>query len=186
MVLLGIIGFLCFALFFGAIEYIKYSVDIGLSLQPQKGNPVMIRVIRNGETVSEQLVYNNVTKKGFTRMRNGLLGNASDPTNITKYISLSDDADANSFEWTKLPTEYTAFGLDRHEGTIQNGNETGYEVTYTFTCTADGKAVRMAGLHWMGDDDSNGNLFAAVAFNQVTLNTNDKLQVTWTINGMNP
>ena len=83
--------------------------------------------------------------------------------------------------WGKLPNEITGNGLDRETGTPSVVNGTAYQVTYTWTATA-AQSVQATGLHWDATDDSDSNMFAAAAISSVSLQANDMLQVTWTVN----
>ncbi|MHA1288463.1 MAG: hypothetical protein ACTSPB_13750 [Candidatus Thorarchaeota archaeon] len=123
---------------------------------------------------------NLVTTIGKRRVRNLLYGNATDPTNATSAISLSNDASPNA-SWTKLPNEITGSGLARTAGTLSVLNSTAFQVQHTFQATAQVQ-VQCAGLHWNPTSNSDGNLFAAATFTQVTLNNNDQIQITWKVN----
>ena len=124
--------------------------------------------------------HNIVVTIGKRRVRNLLLGNATDPTNATKYIALSNDASPDA-SWTKLPNEITGSGLARAAGTVTIINSTAFQVEHKFTASAT-VTVQCSGLHWSPDSGSDGNLFAANTFTQVTLNQNDNITVRWTVN----
>jgi hypothetical protein len=80
-----------------------------------------------------------------------------------------------------LPGEITANGLDRMTGTPLGVNATAYQVTYQWTATA-AQSVQCTGLQWVVTDDSDGNLFAVASISPVSLQANDMLSVTWTVN----
>ncbi len=101
-------------------------------------------------------------------------------TNDTKWISLSPDS-APAASATQLTNEYSSGGLSRASGTVTFINNTAFNVTYTFTSTADSQPVTSAGLHWHSSGD--GNMYAAADLsNAPTLDTDDTLEASWICN----
>lgn len=140
---------------------------------------VSVVVWRDGEVVYEYETHNLITTIGSTHIRN-FLGWANQTNEASRYISLSNDATPLT-SWTKLPGEITGSGLHRETGSQSNVNVTAYQVTYTWTANAT-QSVQCTGLHWDGASDTSGNLLAAASISSVSLQANDQLQVTWTVN----
>ena len=175
------VAFIVGALLFYPIATSKlWFVDVNMQFR-EWHNRVDVTIIRANGEIEEFSTPNIVVTIGLKRIRNFLNGNASNPTNATKYIALSNDSSPDA-SWTKLPNEYTSYGLSRAEGTVTILNATALKVEHTWTCTADSIQVQCTGLHWNSTSNSDGNLFAAATFTQVTLNTNDQIKITWTIN----
>lgn len=141
----------------------------------------------DGTLVLHEEHSNLVTNIGKRHVRNlmaFLNSSIIQGSNKTVSLSLSSDTTPQA-TWTKLPNEYTAYGLDRKgpsEVTVTIINSTAYSTSYEWTCTADGKVVCCVGVHWWDADGSDGNLYAAGTFTSVTLNTGDKIKVTYTLN----
>ena len=175
------VGLVIGALLFYPIGVSKqWFVDISLTAKGWH-NRVDVTIYRANGTIEKYSTPNIVVTIGLKRIRNFLNGNASDPTNATKYITLSNDASPDA-SWTKLPNEYTSYGLERAEGTVTILNATALKIEHTWTCTADSIQVQCTGLHWDPTSNSDGNLFAVATFTQVTLNTNDQIKIAWTAN----
>ena len=97
-------------------------------------------------------------------------------------VQITDGAPAKT--WGKLPNEIlfgAGTGLNRSTGTPTVFNGTAYQVTYTWTAGAS-DTVDCTGLHWSATEGSDGNMFAAAQISSVSLQANDMLQVTWTVN----
>ena len=139
---------------------------------------VSVKAYRDGELFYEYEDHNLITTIGSTRIRN-ILG-WDNQTGATINLSLSKDATPLA-SWTMLPGEITANGLDRMTGTPLGVNATAYQVTYQWTATA-AQSVQCTGLQWVVTDDSDGNLFAVASISPVSLQANDMLSVTWTVN----
>ena len=140
---------------------------------------VSVKVWRGGEVIHEYETHNLITTIGSTHIRN-FLGWANQTNQASIYLSLSNDA-SPLVSWTKLPGEITASGLGRATGVTSVVNATAYQVTYTWTATAS-ESVQCTGLHWDATGDSSGNLLAAASISSVSLQDQDQLQVTWTVN----
>lgn len=140
---------------------------------------VSVKVWRDGEVIHEYETHNLITTIGSTHLRN-FLGWANQTNEESIYLSLSNDA-TPLVSWTKLPGEITLSGLGRATGTPSVVNATAYQVTYTWTAT-DSESVQCTGLHWDATGDSSGNLLAAASISSVSLQDQDQLQVTWTVN----
>jgi len=140
---------------------------------------VSVKAYRDGELFYEFDDHNLITTEGSTHIRD-FMGWANATNEACIYISLSNDG-APATSWVKLPFEITTSGLDRWTGTPTNVNATAYSVTHTWTASA-GATVDCTGLHWDATDDSSNNLLAAAQISSVSLQANDMLQVTWTVN----
>ncbi len=140
---------------------------------------VSVKAYRDGELFYEFDEHNLITTIGSTHIRDFMgWANATDVASI--HLSLSNDG-APQTSWTKLPGEITGSSLARATGTPSNVNATAYQVTYTWTAAAS-TSVQCTGLHWSAAGDSDGNLLAAASISSVSLQANDMLQVTWTVN----
>ena len=141
---------------------------------------VDIVIFRQDGAIEKYSHDNLVVTIGKRYVRNLLGFNNVTNMNATVYIALSNDASPDA-SWTKLPNEITGSGLARAEGTATVINSTAYQVQHTFTASAT-VTVQCTGLHWSSVSNSDGNLFAAATFTQVTLEANDQIQITWTVN----
>ena len=169
---------------------ILLAFTIGLSLGRQQSSlygaagadpvgHVAVKVYRDGELIYEYDDHNLITTIGSTHVRD-FLGFANQTNAASINIALSNDASPLD-TWTKLPGEITGSGLVRAAGTPSVVNATAYQVTYTWTASAAAN-VQCTGLHWSGVSDSDNNLLAAASISAVSLQNNDQLQVTWTVN----
>jgi hypothetical protein len=139
---------------------------------------VSVKAYRDGELFYEYEDHNLITTIGSRRIRNFLGWN--NETDNTIYLSLSDDA-TPLVSWTKLPGEITENGLERATGSPAVVNSTAFTVTFQWTASGT-EPVQCTGLQWSVTGDSDGNLFAAASISSVSLQANDKLDVTWTVN----
>jgi len=169
------------ALMYPIATNVKWFVNISETFKekPSRGF-VDVIVYRSDGTIERYGTPNIVVTIGKQRVRDLLLGNAADPTNVTSAISLSNDATPLA-TWEKLPNEIVGSGLTRAAGTVTIINSTAYQSQHTFTATAT-VSVQCSGLHWSTVANSTGNLFAAATFTSTTLNANDQIQITWTVN----
>jgi hypothetical protein len=146
---------------------------------PDPAGHVSVIAFRDGEIFYEYEQHNLITGNGSKHLRN-FLGFANQTNAACIYLSLSDDG-APATTWGKLPNEILINGLDRATGTPSVVNRTAYQVTYTWTATAS-DTVDVTGLHWDATDGSDSNMLAAADISSVSLQANDMLQVTWTVN----
>jgi len=140
---------------------------------------VSVKALRDGVIFYEYDDHNLITTIGSKHVRN-FLGFANQTNAAIENIALSNDA-APAAAWTKLPAEITTLALDRAAGTASVVNATAFQVTYTWTASG-AQSIQCTGLHWSVADDSDNNLFAAASISSVSLQANDQLQVTWTVN----
>ena len=140
---------------------------------------VSVKAYRDGELFYEFDDHNLITTIGSTRIRD-FMGWDNQSAGACIYLSLSNDATPLT-SWVKLPGEITTSGLDRWTGAPSPVNATAYSVTHTWTASL-AASVQCTGLHWDSTDDSSNNLFAAASISSVSLQANDMLQVTWTVN----
>ena len=149
------------------------------SAGPDPAGHVSVTGFRDGEIFYEYEQHNLITTIGSKHLRNFLgFNNQTDAACI--YLSLSDDG-APAVGWTMLPFEIAINGLTRATGTPTVVNATAYQVTWTWTATAS-DTVDCTGLHWSASSESDDNMLAAAAISSVSLQANDMLQVTWTVN----
>jgi hypothetical protein len=142
---------------------------------------VSVKAYRDGELFYEFDDHNLITTIGSTHIRD-FMGWANQSNVACIHLSLSNDG-APQTSWVKLPAEIIGGGLnlDRATGAQTALNATAYQVTYTWTAGASA-TVQCTGLHWDSTGDSSGNLLAAAQISSVSLQANDMLQVTWTVN----
>ncbi len=146
---------------------------------PDPAGHVSVIAFRDGEIFYKYEQHNLITGNGSKHVRN-FLGFANQTNVASIHLSLSNDG-APVKTWGKLPGEITANGLGRQTGAPTVVNGTAYQVTYTWTATG-AQDVAATGLHWNPAGDSDGNMLAAAAISSVSLQINDMLQVTWTVN----
>ena len=140
---------------------------------------VSVKAYRDGELFYEFDDHNLITTEGSTHIRD-FMGWANQSNVASTHLSLSNDV-TPLITWVKLPGEITVSGLARATGTQTALNATAYQVTYTWTATA-AADVQCTGLHWSATGDTSNNLLAAASISSVSLQANDMLQVTWTVN----
>jgi len=139
---------------------------------------------------------NLFTRKGQNLTREALLGGGNVIRNATEFIAVGNASDsvirsANGVVGQSLLGEYTArnstCGLTRAAGTIRNvtggctesscaGN---WSIMNEFTSTCDSTLVNTTGLYADDYTVDNNTLFAENNFTSATLQTNDKINVTW-------
>lgn len=149
---------------------------------------VEVRLADGTLVLYEEFEPNLITDIGKKHARNlfaSLNASIVNSENRTVSLSLSNDT-TPAASWTKLPGELTANGLDRKgptEVTIDpDYNGTAYTTEYTWTSTADNQDVQCVGVHWWSQDNSDNNLYAAGTFTATTLNTDDTIKITYTLN----
>ena len=140
---------------------------------------VSVKAYRDGELFYEFDEHNLITTEGSKHIRN-FMGWANQSNVASIYLSLSNDV-TPLITWIKLPGEITGSGLARATGVPSSVNATAYQVAYTWTASAPA-SVQCTGLHWSAAGDSSNNLLAAASISSVSLQANDMLQVTWTVN----
>lgn len=107
------------------------------------------------------------------------MGNTSTQAAACNYIALSNDTAAPATTDTAVAGEINSNGLSRAQGTYNHTNGTSsFTIVKTFTATG-AQAAQKTGLL---NAASSGTLCFENTFTQVSLQQNDTLQVTWTIN----
>jgi len=134
------------------------------------------KVIRADGTVEDLgCDHNVITNVGLDHIKY-LLG-----TGITseacKYIALGNGTAPTSTS-TSLDAEITVCGLTRTAGSYTSNGVGNWTISNTWTSTCDGIAVNTTALF---NATSAGTMFAGDSFTTSTLNTNDQIQVSWTI-----
>jgi hypothetical protein len=106
----------------------------------------------------------------------------SPDTTPAAYISLSSSAHAPTAADHNIWGEInTAGGLDRVGGTYASTGTGAWTVTHQFTADTTYTNVQLTGLNYSDTDASNNTILCADTFTPVTLATNDKLTITWTV-----
>jgi len=103
---------------------------------------------------------------------------AGTPGAACLYIALTNDSTAPGATDTTLTSEIAASGLTRAVGSYTAVSHTQYTVGKTFTATGTVSAQK-AGLFTAS---SSGTMCFEDAFTSITLNNNDQLVFTWTVN----
>ena len=170
-------------LVFAAIFVVGFSLgqvssvfELGVADGTEPGGIFTVEVWHDGELLLQE-THNLVVDIGKTKARDYFSAGSTD---ITKYLSLSND-ETPLASWTKLPNEVTDSGLARATGVVCNVNSTTYKTEYTWTATAT-VTVQCTGVHWIVTSGSDNNLYAAGTFTQVTLNDQDTIKITYTLN----
>lgn len=112
----------------------------------------------------------------------GKLGDSAygDNTAFADDISVSTSTSTPNVAWTEIPTEITTGGLERASSTYTSTGDGVWTISHEFTASATHTAVQLTGLQWKLTP-LDGTLLGADTFAAVTLNSGDKLTVTWTI-----
>ena len=183
---LGLIGLILVLVLLSFVIAYRLGLNEGLSFSPGSATKPSGRVTvigyRDGTVFYNYTTHNAIMTIGSKQIRDILgFNNATTPTNATDDISLSADVTPVK-TWTKLPNEISGSGLDRATGdTVSVINSTAYQVVKSWTATAPA-TVNCTGLHWSPISLSDGNMLAAASISEVSLQTDDVLQVTWTVN----
>lgn len=147
----------------------------GLKIGP---NMVCGKVIRAGVVIHEWCNHNLKTTVGLDAMVAQVGTTGSQPASFT-YLALSSDSGAPVIGDTTLASEIATNGLSRHVATYAHtGGTNSWTETYTWTATGAVSNVQKAGLF---NASSSGTMGFENSFSPVSLNTNDQLQLTWTI-----
>jgi len=183
-----VITILAFVLGCGAtvLAYNYQASFITVHRSPKLVCNVFVSITTPEDTVTGES-GNLVTNIGETAIRN-LLGfdNISSYAPF-KYLSLGNATPAVTL--TKLTTEATTNGLARATGTVvswNNGTDSAFNVTYTWTVTGLGSgvyiAVQTAGCHWNDTGNSDSNMAACAYLTdgaQHQLTDGSTVTVTW-------
>jgi hypothetical protein len=130
----------------------------------------------NGRVFYDYTRHNLRTNAGVNWQYSQMAGS---PAAVCTYIALTNTAITAAATDTSLSGEITSNGLARTSGTTTHtANATSYTVSNTFTATAT-QAAQAAGLL---NASTAGTMCFENTFTQVSLNANDTLTVTWTIN----
>jgi hypothetical protein len=91
-------------------------------------------------------------------------------------LALANNTVAQSASDTNLQGEWTTCGLARATGTLTSINTGNWSISYQWTSTCDNVIVNATGIY---NTTASGNLFAETTFATTTLQTNDKINVTY-------
>jgi len=147
---------------------LAFLIAIYLPMRPQNRHQspsvsANIYILKESTSGTDVLyVGNTITDIGERMLRN-LIGFANQTQYTCKEISLGNATVVQTL--TKLTTEATNLGFDRHTGTVItwiNSGDYAFNVTYKFTATGN-IAINAAGLHWNATDNTDNNMFAAAS-----------------------
>jgi len=141
--------------------------------------PNMVHIVarhRDGTIFYDKWVHNLRTNAGINWQYGQMAGTTAA---VCTYIALSNSGATPAATDTALASEITTNGLARANATPSHtSNATSYTLAYTFTATAS-QSAQNAG---MLNASSGGTLCFENTFSQVSMNSGDTLQVTWTVN----
>lgn len=143
-----------------------------------------VTVIKNAGTPKEEVIckdkHNLLTDAGRDLFHAQCYTNTSAGTRGVGFIALTTDSASPSASDTTLASEITTGGLARADATTKT-HTSGTNTTtlqHTFTASATHTNVQKAGLF---NAASSGILGHENTFTQVTLQSSDTLQITWTL-----
>lgn len=129
--------------------------------------------------IVEEEVHNLLTDDGRDFLHQQGYETTGLGTNGANYIALTSDTGTPAVTDTTLASEITTGGLARAQGTVAHTTgATTTTIQYTFTATATHSAVQKSGLFTAA---SAGIMVHEASFMSVNLQSNDQLQITWTI-----
>lgn len=174
-----------------ATEEVTNPIGQSIKIGP---NMVNVQVCRAGKFVDGKCTgtldfdytsHNLKTTGGIDFLSNVISTTGTQPA-VAKFLALSTDATAPAAgdcaagsTTCVLTSEVTTNGLARTAGTYAHTNGTStYTLTNTWTATGTVSSVQKAAVF---NAASSGTMVFENTFTAVTLNTNDTIQVTWTI-----
>ena len=136
----------------------------------------MVEVYKNGELVSRQhnVLFIGGNETIETALKGGTIGNVSvislcNATTLGETSACATPISAG----TAAFKDFTGCGLTNATGLISDRGTGNYSASYEWTSTCDNRVTNVTLL-------TNGTTnFAGTTFTSVTLQTNDKLNVTW-------
>lgn len=131
----------------------------------------------DGSIFFDQTVHNLRTNAGGDA-QGSQMGNTGTQAAACNYIALTNTAVTPAVTDTTLSGEIVANGLSRAQGAWASTSHTSFTITKTFTATG-AQSAQAAGLF---NAAASGTLCFENTFTQVSLNSTDTLQITWTIN----
>lgn len=166
--------------FWYASYYTRYaSIDFDVGLHSFHIQVWVERADGTTELIKDGVLINNagvLTTTGKNWIEDQLGDSPS--TDPAKWISLSTNSTSPSVAWTQIPQEIVSGGLERAAGTYASTGDGNWTISYQFTASDTHTDVRLTGLQWASSGDN--NLLASDTFTPVTLNSGDKLTITWT------
>ena len=136
-----------------------------------------IQHIRDGKVIWEEKDLNVKTTAGIDFLFAQGYGTSAQANGLN-YIALSNDTLTETTASTTLSNEITINGLARHIGTYAHTSGTSTAtVTYLFTATGAQSAQKAA----LFSASSSGTMNHVLAFTQRSLQTNDQLNVGFTL-----
>lgn len=166
------------ALFTGHVETVVRDADGNVKEYRQSDN----LVVNNGENCASRLLFSDdAAGATATGVCTGTLTQGFNVIAIGTGTATAADADV------RLTAESVGNGLDRALATTRTltngtgGTEAQAQFSRTFTNTGASTTIAESGL-FNSTTSSTGGMFARQTFTGISLNTNDQLTVTWTIN----
>jgi len=130
----------------------------------------MVCVYKNGELI--QCDHNVLTNNGKDLIQSYLSGGAGAAVD---YIALGNGSAPTSTS-TTLDNEITTSGLARAQGSVSSVGTGNWSLNHQWTSTGDNIVVNTTALF---NASSGGTMFAGNEFTDVTLQKDDKINVTW-------
>ena len=130
------------------------------------------------ELIMEQYNAGVLTNTGKDFIE-GKLGNDAfaNATDYADYLAMSSSSSSPSATWVDLPSEITASGLARAEGTYASTGVGVYEIEKTFTATAQVVDIQLFGNFWDSVADD-GSLFFSDTCTPFTVEDQDQITLT--------
>lgn len=118
---------------------------------------------------------NMITNRGKDLIKMDMMGTAV--VTLDK-LAIANNTVAQSPADTNLQGEWTTCGLARATGTLTSVGVGNWSISYQWTSTCNNAIVNATGIY---NTTAPGNLFAQTTFATATLQTNDKINVTYYI-----
>ena len=132
-----------------------------------------------GEILGDEVVHNVITNSGRDFLHTQGYSQASGVAGGLCYIGLSDDAVSETSASTTLSNEIVSNNMGRAQGTVAHSAGTNTTtVDKTFTCQTAPQAAKKAALFTLS---SGGTMCHVLGFTERSLQINDTLQITFTI-----
>lgn len=167
-----------------SLAFVSNPLSLGIVSEeaPYAHSVVKVYVKRAGtdEWVLVDYQPNVVVTIGATWVKDYLRQGTTGATNATDDISVGNNT-TPAIGDTMLDQEQDGNGVTRTSGTVTNINATAYNCTHTWTATGTVYQMNATGLHRSPDAGTDSNMVFIATINDVSLNTDDQLQVTWEV-----
>ena len=184
------LGVLAGGLFFAMIALGSMLVNSPQSFLAEylsTGRPAnSVRIVAahpDGTVFFDQTVANLRTNAGANWQADIMAKTSAPPVNAQcNYLGLSNDAGGASATHTALASEIIVNGLARAQGTYNHTADTStYTVAHQWTATG-AQSAQLAGTFTAAGPPVAGTMCFENTFTPVSLQTNDTLTLTWTVN----